>query len=76
MRRSGTLTLDRPNQQKERGRSGQQPLPIASIADRLALNSAEERELQRLDAVLNAWVAEWRHRERRRREGWQGGARG
>ncbi|MFD1610822.1 hypothetical protein ACFSCW_03290 [Sphingomonas tabacisoli] len=74
MRREGTLTLDRTNQQKERGRR-QQPLPFASIADRLALNSAEERELQRLGAVLNAWVAEWRYRERRR-EGWQGGFRG
>jgi sulfite reductase beta subunit-like hemoprotein len=65
MRRQGTLTLKRaPNE--EGAALDRQPLSIASIVDRLDLDSFDAALTQRWTASLEASVQAWRDRARRR----------
>jgi predicted alpha/beta hydrolase family esterase len=64
MRRE-TLTLNRSNQRNEKGAACQQPLSIASLVDRLDLDTWDAADLQRWTARLQGSVQEWTDRGRR-----------
>jgi hypothetical protein len=72
-----TLVLDERGLrlQREAGRRAGRPSLVAEAAELHSLNSTEYRALKLWDERLSRDLEAWRHRQRRRAEGWQGGGR-
>jgi hypothetical protein len=59
--------------ERERGSAGTLPPDVSEMRDRFDLSTAETLDLQRFYARCNADIEAWKHRSKRRQEGFKRG---